>query len=65
MKKIFVFIINHKSSIKYLYLGTLVPKNIRENIRIPCLAFSRRLRVTFKLFLSSYSPKFAMGDLHC
>ena len=37
-------------------------KCIRENIRDPYLDFSRRLRVTFKLLLSSHSSKCVMSD---
>ena len=37
-------------------------KCIRENIRDPYLDFSQRLRVTFKLLLSSHSSKCVMSD---
>ena len=49
--------------------GTRLPaevtnKRIRKHIRASCLAISRRLRVTFDLFLTSYCHQCVMGHFH-
>ena len=58
----FVFIINHKNSINIIYysnLGTLVAK-----IFVKIFVILRRFHFTFKLFLSSNSLAYVMGDFH-